>query len=188
MTLAQAVDLAGARTHAWVLSAGTDAGQPAVLWYPPAGMARNQIPASRYTVTYVNAGYTGFGLPTDDFLNYVLAQVRSRYGSVLGSDFGTSFGDMTGTTWYEAPLTWPSDPQNANWIAFWRNLDLAIGTRLGMAGLNDDFWGSFTSGPLGSHVRIAITRDTLQVGLQPVDQVGATRPSGGLGDIGSIER
>ncbi len=188
VTLAQAVDVAGARTHPWILSVGTDAGQPAVLWYPPAGMALNQVPAGTRNVTYVNAGYTGAGRPTDDFLNYVLARVRTLYGSVLGSDFGTSFGDMTGTTWYGPPETWPTDAQNADWIAFWRNLDLAIGGRLGMAGLNDDFWGNFTSGPLGSHVQLTVTRDTLRVGSISADQLGNPRPSGGLADIGAIER
>jgi hypothetical protein len=188
VTIAQAVDVAGARTDASVLSAGTDAGQPAVLWYPPEGMALDKIPAGQYSVTYVNAGYTGFGLPTDDFLNYVLAQVRTLYGSILGSDFGTSFGDMTGTSWYGPAETWPTNPQNANWIAFWRNLDVAIDGRLGMAGLNDDFWGTFTTGPLGSHVQMTIIRETRQFTLTSTDQLGALRPAGGLGDIGAIEK
>lgn len=188
VTLAQAVDVAGAKTHAWVLSAGTDAGQPAVLWYPPAGMARNQVPAGSYDVTYVDVGYEGFGLPTDDFLNFLLAQVRTVHGSVLGSDFGTSFGDMTGTTWYGPAVTWPSNPQNANWTAFWRNLDSAIGDRVGMAGLNDEFWGTFTSGPLGSHLRVNVIRLPQLFSLTPLDQLRKARPAGGLGDIGSIER
>ncbi len=188
VTIAQALDVAGARTHATVLSAGTDAGQPAVLWYPPAGMALDKIPVGQYSVTYVHAGYAGFGLPTDDFLNYVLAQVRTVYGSVLGSDFGTSFGDMTGTTWYGPAVTWPTNAQNADWIAFWRNLDVAIDGRIGMAGLNDDFWGTFTTGPLGSHLQITISRETKQFGLTSIDQLGAVRPAGGLGDIGAIEK
>ncbi len=188
VTIAQALDVAGARTHATVLSAGTDAGQPVVLWYPPVDMALDKIPVGQYSVTYVNAGYAGFGLPTDDFLNYVLAQVRTLYGSVLGSDFGTSFGDMTGTTWYGPAETWPTNAQNANWIAFWRNLDVAIAGRLGMAGLTDDFWGTFTTGPLGSHVQITISRETGHFGLTLMDQLGALRPAGGLGDIGAIEK
>jgi hypothetical protein len=188
VTLAQALDVAGVKTHASVLSAGTDAGQPAVLWYPPAGMARDQIPTGSYSVTYVDVGYDGFGQPTDDFLNAVLAQVRTIYGSVLGSDFGTSFGDMTGTTWYGPAVTWPTNAQNANWIAFWRNLDSAIGGRIGMAGLNDAFWGTFTTGPLGSHLRVNVMRLPQLFSLTPIDQLGAARPSGGLGDIGSIER
>jgi hypothetical protein len=188
VTIAQALDVAGVHTDASVLSAGTDAGQPAVLWYPPAVMALDRIPAGQYSVTYVNAGYTGFGLPTDDFLNYVLAQVRTLYGSILGSDFGTSFGDMTGTSWYGPAETWPTNPQNANWIAFWRNLDVAIDGRLGMAGLNDDFWGTFTTGPLGSHVQMAIIRETRQFTLTSTDQLGALRPAAGLGDIGAIEK
>jgi hypothetical protein len=159
-----------------------------VLWYPPVGMALDKIPSGQYSVTYVNAGYAGFGLPTDDFLNYVLAQVRTLYGSLLGADFGTGFGDMTGTTWYGPAETWPTNSQNASWIAFWRNLDVAIAGRLGMAGLNDDFWGTFTSGPLGSHVQFTISRETRQFGLTSIDQLGASRPAGGLGDIGAIEK
>jgi hypothetical protein len=188
VTLAQALDVAGAKTHASVLSAGTDAGQPAVLWYPPAGMARDQIPTGSYAITYVDVGYDGFGQPTDEFLNYVLAQVRTVYGSVLGSDFGTSFGDLTGTTWYGPAVTWPTNAQNANWIAFWRNLDSAIGGRIGMAGLNDAFWGTFTSGPLGSHLKVSVMRLPQLFSLTPIDQLAGVRPTGGLGDIGSIER
>lgn len=188
VTISQALDVTGAYTHPSVISAGTDAGQPAVLWYPPADRALNRIPTTPYSVTYVNAGYTGFGLPTDDFLNYVLARVRTVYGSVLGSDFGTSFGDMTGTTWYGPAVTWPSSPENAAWIAFWRSLDEAIGGRLGMAGLNDDFWGTFTTGFLGSHVQLTIDRETQQFSLTPLDQLGHGRPSGTFGDIGAIEK
>ena len=95
---------------------------------------------------------------------------------------------MTGTTWYGPAVTWPSNPQNAAWIAFWRNLDTAIGDRLGMAGLGDDFWGTFTSGPLGSHVAIYVDTVTRQMSLTGVDQLGNPRPQAALGDIGAIER
>ncbi len=188
VTIAEALDAANAATQASVVSAGPDAGQPAVLWYPPAGMAVDAVPAAPWAVTYVDAGYSGFALPTDDFLNFVLAQARTVYGSVLGSDFGAGLGDMTGTTWYGPAETWPSNPQNAGWIAFWRDLDVAIGGRLGMAGLNDDFWGTFTSGPLGSHVQITVSRKTAQFSLVGTDQVNHVRPAGAAGDIGAIER
>ena len=187
-TLLQALDVAGAQFHPAAISAGTDAGQPAVLWYPPTGLALDKIPNGDYNVTYVNAGYTGFGVPTDDFLNYVILQLRSQYGSILGNDFGASFGDMTGTTWYGPAVTWPSNSQNAAWIAFWRNLDIAIDGRLGMAVLGDDFWGTFTTGPLGSHVSIRVERSTKPFNLEGTVQLGHTRPAGGLGDIGAIER
>jgi len=186
--LLQALDVAGAHYHATAISAGTDAGQPAVLWYPPASMAMDKIPSGNYNLTYVNAGYSGFGVPTDDFLNYVILQLRSQYGSILGNDFGASFGDLTGTTWYGPAVTWPTNSQNAAWIAFWHDLDAQIGDRLGMAILGDDFWGTFTTGPLGANVRITVDRETKGFSLTGTDQLGHTRPSGSLGDIGAIER
>jgi hypothetical protein len=188
VSILQALDLANTHYHSSVLSAGTDTGQPAVLWYPPADMAVDKIPTGNYNVTYVNAGYTGFGLPTEDFLNYVILQLRTQYDSILGSDFGSSFGDMTGTTWYGPAVTWPSNAQNAAWITFWRNLDLAIGDRLGMAILGDDFWGTFTTGLLGDHVQITVERQTKAFGMVTTDQQNHTLPSGALGDIGAIER
>ena len=78
---------------------------------------------------------------------------------------------MTGTTWYGPAVTWPSNPQNAAWIAFWRNLDTAIGDRLGMVILGDDFWGTFTTGPLGDHVSITVSHD------HEVVQDGSDRPA-----------
>jgi hypothetical protein len=188
VTLGDAVDVAGAQYHPTAISAGVDPGQPAVLWYPPANLAVDKIPNQDYSVTYVNAGYTGFGVPTDDFLNYVILQCRSQYGAILGADFGTEFGDMTGTTWYGPAITWPSNTQNAAWIAFWHNLDTAIGDRLGMVILGDDFWGTFTTGPLGDHVNITVSRSTEMFHMEGQDQLGVTRPRNSTGDIGAIER
>ena len=188
VTLEQALDVGGAHYHATAISAGTDTGGPAVLWYPPADLAADKIPNQDYSVTYVNAGYTGAGVPTDDFLNYVILQCRSQYGAILGADFGSEFGDMTGTTWYGPARTWPSNPQNTAWINFWHNLDTAIGDRLGMAQLGDDFWGTFTSGPLGSNLRIKVERQTKTFHMESTDQIGNARPRGSMGDIGAIER
>ncbi len=186
--LLEALDVAGAHYHATAISAGTDPGQPAILWYPPTDLAADKIPNQEYDVTYVNAGYTGFGEATDDFLNHVILQLRAQYGAILGSDFGEEFGDMTGTTWYGPAVTWPSNPQNAAWITFWHDLDTAIGDRLGMAILGDDFWDTFTSGPLGDHVHITVQRQTRPFRMETTDQLGHSRPNGTLGDIGSIER
>jgi len=188
ITLEQALDVGGAQFHDTAISAGTDAGGPAVLWYPPADLAADKIPNQDYDVTYVNAGYSGFGEPTDDFLNHVILQCRSQYGTILGPDFGSEFGDMTGTTWYRPARTWPSNTLNAAWIAFWHNLDTAIGDRLGMVRLGDDFWGTVTSGPLGDHVAISVSRTTKSFHMESVDQRGNSRPLGGTGDIGAIER
>ena len=186
--LLDALNVSGAHYHESVLSAGTDAGQPAILWYPPADLAADKIPSQEYNITYVNAGYSGFALPTDDFLNHVILQLRAQYGAILGADFGEEFGDMTGTTWYGPAVTWPSNTQNAAWITFWHNLDTAIGNRLGMAILGDDFWGTFTTGPLGDHVYITVTRNTRPFRMETTDQLGNARPNGTLGDIGAIER
>ncbi|MGA2362809.1 MAG: hypothetical protein ABSG73_10160 [Candidatus Aminicenantales bacterium] len=188
VTALEALDLGNVHLQSSVISAGTDAGQPAVLWYPPADLAVDKIPNGDYTITYVNAGYTGFGLSTDDFLNYVILQLRTVYGSILGADFGASFGDMTGTTWYGPAVTWPSNSQNLPWITFWRNLDIAIGDRLGMAILGDDFWGTFTTGPLGNNVRITVVKKDKPFSLVKTDQLGNSRPSGTMGDIGAIEK
>jgi hypothetical protein len=188
VTLLQALNVAGVQYHPTAISAGTDAGGPAILWYPPADLAVDKIPNQDYSVTYVNAGYSGFGVATDDFLNYVILQLRNRYGAILGTDFGTEFGDLTGTTWYGPAVTWPTNAQNAPWIAFWHNLDTAIGNRLGMAVLGDDFWGTFTTGPLGEHVHITVDRFTRQFSLEGEDQLGNARPRGATGDIGAIER
>jgi hypothetical protein len=188
VALLDALNVSGAHYHGTVLSVGTDPGQPAILWYPPADLAADKIPDQEYNVTYVDAGYSGFGQPTDDFLNYVILQLRAQYGAILGADFGASFGDMTGTTWYGPAVTWPSNAQNAAWIAFWHNLDTAIGNRLGMAILGDDFWGTFSTGALGDNVHITVTRSTRAFRMETTDQLGNARPNGTLGDIGAIER
>jgi hypothetical protein len=188
VALLDALNVNGAQYHGSVLSAGTDAGQPAILWYPPADLAADKIPNQEYNVTYVNAGYSGFGQPSDDFLNYVILQLRQEYGGILGADFGDEFGDMTGTTWYGPAVTWPSNAQNAAWITFWHNLDTAIGNRLGMAILGDNFWDTFTTGSLGSHVSITVSHNTKPFRMETADQRGNARPNGTTGDIGAIER
>ncbi len=188
VALRDALNVEGAHFHDSVLSQGTDAGQPAVMWYPPADLAADKIPGQGYKVTHVKAGYSGYGVPSDDFLNFVILQLRNRYGAVLGADFGESFGDMTGTTWYGPAVTWPANAQNAAWIAFWHDLDSAIGNRLGMAILGDDFWDTFTSGRLGDHVTIWVNRHAQSIWMETNDQRGTVRPNGSKGDIGAIER
>jgi hypothetical protein len=187
VALGEALDAAGAVHHATALSAGADAGQPAVLWYPPAGRALDAIPNAPYAVTHVDAGYTGWGEPTDDFLNQVILKLRAEYGSILGSDFGEEFGDLAGTTWYGPATTWPSNTQNAAWLAFWHNLDAAIGDRLGMIVLGDEFWGTFRGGALGG-VFMTVDDTTTQHRMEKTDQRGDARPKGTMGDIGAIER
>ena len=182
------LDLTAIEHHGSIISAGTDAGQPIVLSYPPGPAAINQIPTTQYTFDVVTAGYTGFGQPTDDFLNHLLEKLRTDYANTLGSDFGSSYGDLTGVTWYGPAQTWPSDPQNAAWITFWRNLDTDINGRLGTAGLGDNFWGTYATGPVSDNVNLTVQTNQQSAQLITFDQKGNARPKAGLGDIGAIEK
>lgn len=184
----EVLDLATTSSHSSAVSAGTDAGQPALLWIAPGAASRAQVPRSGYEVRHVYVGYTGFGVPTDDFLNHVLARLRSDYASILGTDFGAHFGDMTGVTWYGPAVTWTTNPQNAAWIAFWNALDAEIGGRLGAVPLGDDFWARFAPGPLGETLRVYATTETARLTLTDRDQLGRRRPVSSAGCVGAIER
>lgn len=186
--IAQALDLGGVERHAVAVSAGTDSGQMAVVAYPPGSAASNRIDRAKYDVRYYRAGYKGWGTVEDDFLNHLLAHLRSRYGSILGHNFGAQFGDKKGTTWYGPRVTWPAEAVNAPWISFWRDLDTAIGGRLGPAGLNDEFWSTFPTGRLGDQVTVYARELSSTVRLVRDDQRRRPRPSSGVADIGAIER
>lgn len=188
LALADVLDLNAIQHHSTILSAGTDAGQPVVLWYSPGTAATDQIPSAQYSFNIIRAGYEGYGASTDDFLNHLLDKLRTEHGDVLGTDFGSEFGDLTGTTWYGPAQTWPSDPQNAPWIAFWRALDVDLNGRLGTAGLNDNFWSTYHTGPVGQTVSITVTSDPYSAQLISSDQQRHSRPHGGKGDVGAIEK
>ena len=187
LKLTDVLSLDGAQYSSIFTSVGTDAGQFTLLWYPPAALAIDQIPANLYTVTAIRAGYVGSGVATDDFLNQALQQIRTDYGATLGGDFGSSFGDLTGITFYGPFRTWPTSAPNQPWITFWRNLDLAIGNQLGTVKLGDDFWKTFSGGTLGAETMTVLPEDRT-ISLSPVDQRNHTRPSGSTGDIGAIEK
>jgi len=184
LTLGAVLDAGAVHRHPSLLSAGTDAGEKAVLWYPPAGSALDQVPAQAYRVNSILGGYLGYGEPTDDFLNLVLARLRTE--AYLGGGFWPECPDMTGVTWYGPSETWVTSPDNASWIKFWRDLDARIGTALGTAVLGDDFWADFPSGAF-DHVTVIITRERQDVTPVLVDQLGAPRPEETPGDIGAIE-
>jgi hypothetical protein len=188
LAVADVLDLTNTQHHATILSAGTDSGQPIVLWYSPGTAATNQIPTAQYSVDFISAGYTGWGGSTDDFLNHVLDKLRTDHADVLGNDFGSDLGDLTGTTWYGPAKTWPSDPANAQWIAFWHNLDTEINGRLGTATLGDNFWATYPTGPISDNVSITVKTATSSAKLIGTDQRGNARPKGGLGDVGAIEK
>ncbi|MBM3493922.1 MAG: hypothetical protein FJX72_06335 [Armatimonadetes bacterium] len=187
-TLGQALDVGGIERHASFVSVGADAGQPLALRYPPGPDAVDRIPVGWYRVENVRVGYGGYGGADDDFLNHVLAMVRTAYGSTLGGDFGSSLGDQTGVGWHGPETTWPSNPENAAWVRFWRDLDTAIAGRLGAAGLADDFWARFVPGTIGAGLHVAVSSSSTRHYLTFEDQRGASRPVGGSGDIGAVER
>lgn len=174
--------------HRFIKSMGTDNGQNVVLWYPPAGIAVDRIPKDTYTVDSILAEYSVLSGKTDDFLNHVLEKLRNDYASILGNDFGKNFGSLTGITWHGPGETWPSNPENFEWINFWRDLDAEIGDRLGTVKLGDDFWGSFKSGMLGDNLIILVQKSPKVIILTDSDQLSNPRPSGEKGDIGAVEQ
>lgn len=186
--LAEIVSLNGISHHPDIISAGTDAGSYAVLSYPPAGDAVDQIPHQRYSVPIVFAEYNTINGKSDNVLNTVVQMLRTDYSAQLGSNFGSRFGDLSGIKFYPESATWPGDPANAPWIAFWHDLDTAIAGRLGPAGLNDDFWTAFKSRENEAGVLFSLTVPTRRVKLASEDEYGNDRPSGAAGDIGAIER
>jgi hypothetical protein len=182
--VAQAVDLAGAVTHPDILSVGPDAGANAVLWYPPAAAALDRIPDSPYAPAFVLAQYQVRPGAPDNFLAQALEMVRDKYG--FGPGFGAGL-DYVGVTWQGDPGTWPSDPLNAKWIKFWRDLDVEIGGSIGAVKLGDDFWGSITKDEWGDNILFEVSRKRTTVRLIGSDQLLHPRPESGKGDIGAIE-
>jgi hypothetical protein len=168
--------------HGTIVSAGVDAGAPAVLWYPPAGAAVDAIPAAGYPVDQVLAQYAPYGSGEDDFLNHVLEKLRTEHGYALGE-----FGDMTGVTFHGPARTWPTNLDNKPWVDFWRALDVALGDGLGTVKLGDEFWGPFSPGLLGN-AELEVARATGTVRPPATDQRGGSRPSGDRADVGAIER
>jgi hypothetical protein len=186
LALDDVLDLGSVATHDWILSAGTDAGSPAVLWYPPIGPARDAVPTTPYDVPHVLAEYELDNGATDDFLNLVLEKLRTDHGDVLGADFGSSFGDLTGVTFHGPGVTWPTNPENAAWIAFWRELDVELGDQLGAVRLGDDFWGSYAAGRVGASITMRVTRTSDRVSPLLTDQLGQPRSSARR-SVGAIE-
>jgi hypothetical protein len=182
------LDLDNPVRHPSIISVGADSGENAVLYYIPAGSAVDLIPAGRYDVPYVKAQYMVRLFREDDFLVHALDQVESVYGAELGADFGDQFGDVSGITFYGPANTWPKNDLNEPWITFWRDVDSAIGDSLPAEKLADDFWGSFESGFLGRNIIMEIYNLTQpNIRMTDPDQLGNTRPAGGMGDVGAVE-
>jgi hypothetical protein len=183
VALADVVDLRG------VVALPGDGGANSVLWYPPAVSSLDQIPLKSYAVKSVLAEYRIKNGATDHALNAVLAALRTQHAAELGSDFGSGFGDMTGTLFVATPNTWPADPLNRPWITFWRNLDAELAGRLGTGGLNDDFWWGFKPDPNISGVNYRLHTTSHRTRLERTDALGHLRSGkhGDIGDIGAIE-
>jgi hypothetical protein len=180
------LDAARTKRHPFLISAGADAGQRAVLSLPPAGDAVNQVPTRPRVITWQLAQYDGPEGLHGTFLNDVLQRMREVYADVLGDDFGIDFGDQSALQFYDVPVTWPGDARNAPWIAFWRSLDTAIAGRLGPAGLADGFWGAFQA--ISPGYEMQHQHGTATVLPLRVDQRGIARPRGLRADIGAVER
>jgi len=186
--VADVLSLAGAEYHESITSVGADEGSNVVLWYPPAGDALDRIPAGDYEVQFFFGEYEVAVGETDDFLVYVLDYLRTGLGLDLGVDFDTAYPDVTGLTWYGPAETWPSNPDNYDWIDFWRDLDEALGDELGTVKMGDDVWGDFLAGEFGDNLTIrTYTRTEGPISPLDSDQLGNPRPYGSKGDIGAIE-
>jgi len=178
-----------------IISVGTDAGDPAVWYFLPKGDALSKVPSGQYQVQALDAGYSPYGsgaMRSDDetwdgyFLGQVVSDLQTNYTAELGDNFAGPTFDPSTIAWYEASKTWPTDPNNAPWIQFWRNLDTDIAGRLGTAGLNDDYWEAFPASSLDPAMTLTRTYETRQVQMVSTDQLG--NPRGTSGDIGAIQR
>ncbi|MFA4986738.1 MAG: hypothetical protein WC712_09160 [Candidatus Brocadiia bacterium] len=183
--------LADVVRHSSIISKGADEGEHVVMYYPPTGDAVDAIPAAAYTVEYIEEEYILLHQGSDDFIMRVLERLRteSAYSDILGTDFGEDFGDLTGVGFYGPNVTWQSNTQNDPWVAFWKALDVEIAGRLGVAGLNDEFFGGFATGPLGDHIDMMVMRvPSHLITMGSKDVRGHSRPENGLGDIGAYEQ
>jgi len=183
--LSEVVNLGGVAKHPEIISAGIDDGENVVLWYPPEGDAVDRIPSFTYYVSHIKAQYEVSRGGEDDFLCQVLEKLRTDFE--MGPGFGSGL-ICEGVTWQGEVGTWPSDPGNADWIKFWRDLDQEIGDALGTVKLGDNFWGAFDRGPLGDNLYFYKRTYKDRGELISTDQLGTPRPQGIKGDIGAIER
>ncbi|HEX7375092.1 MAG TPA: right-handed parallel beta-helix repeat-containing protein [Steroidobacteraceae bacterium] len=155
--LADVVDLAaGISKSSSVVSAGTDAGEFAVLRYAPAGSALDRVPSGKYEVQETHGEYAA-PVGTDDFLAIVLRRIEQRYalagfGAEFQSDFesflasvdidaatagnqpytdpdGRPILTLAATHWFGPSATWPKELPNFPYIEFWHRLDAALAAR-----------------------------------------------------------
>lgn len=188
VALADVLDLAGAETAPGIVSAGTDAGSPVLLAYPPTGPAVDRVPSAPYVVDAILAEVDTMSGGEEQFLDRVVERLRIEHADVLGEDFGATLPPTDGIIFVEVSDTWPSEPANGPWIAFWRALDEEIGGRLGAAGPGDAFWAAFTPPAGGARFTWSWRREYRTVRASERDQRGRSRPANGRADVGAIER
>ena len=185
------LDLGNVRRHDTIDSVGTDDGRQGRSLVP-AARDRGRIGFPR-TITSSRALWVGYDLvdyenPVDDFPSLVLDKIKADFGFDLRSENPGMFDDLSAVVWYPEGYTWPSDPRNAPWITFWRNVDAAIGDRLGTVGLGDDFWSTFEEGPYGDHLLMSVMRfESGPIPRSGADQLGAARFEDSWGDVGAVE-
>jgi hypothetical protein len=153
--LSDVIDLTGGVVRSTsIVSAGSDPGDLAVLYYEPRGSALEQVPTSSYDVDETLGEYSVANGATDNFLSIVLARVENRYGlagfaSTFRSDFeaflqsvdadpatpgiqpysspsGTPILTLAATRWFGPAQTWPKELENYPYIEFWHRLDTAL--------------------------------------------------------------
>jgi hypothetical protein len=156
--LADVVDLAGGVMKAgWAISAGVDAGEPAVLSYQPRGTALDVVPFADYPIEATIGEYRVANGATDNFLRIVLQRIESRYGlagfaASFQADFeaflqavdsdaatdgaqpyrnpsGVAILTLADTGWFGPSETWPRELANYPYIEFWHRLDDALEQR-----------------------------------------------------------
>lgn len=153
--LPDVVDLVGGVTRsASILSAGSDAGNLAVLHYAPRGSALGQVPSSSYEIEETLAEYSVTGGATDNFLAIVLGRLENHYSLPgFAGDFRTDFEaflqsvdtdpssagnqpyrnpagnpilTLDATRFFGPAQTWPQELENHPYIEFWHRLDAAL--------------------------------------------------------------
>lgn len=163
------LDLAnGISYSAGILSAGVGAGDPAVLYYQPAGSALGQVPATSYDVLETLADYVIDAGGTDTFLSIVLSRIESHYvlpgfAGAFTADFeaylqsvdsdpatpgvqpyvdpaGNPILTLAGTRFFGPAQTWPRELENHPYIEFWHRLDAALEARA-IAGMGPELLG-----------------------------------------------
>ncbi len=156
--VADVLDLqAGAVLSTVAVSAGVDAGSPALLHYTPQGSALDRIPAAAYAVAETWGQYRVASGGSDSFLAILLSRMEDRLGlaglaQAFTADFeaylqavdtdaatpglqpylspaGQPILTLADTLFFGPAQTWPREQANQPYIAFWHRLDAELAAR-----------------------------------------------------------